>query len=56
MQPKADTCTSCGVRLIGRGSTSFPCPDCADVHVGRCPQCRDQGVEYECPSCAFVGP
>ncbi|MDX1611051.1 MAG: zinc finger domain-containing protein [Candidatus Thermoplasmatota archaeon] len=53
---KADTCTSCGERLIDRGGTEFPCPKCGDHQLGRCPECRDQGVEYECAGCGFVGP
>jgi predicted RNA-binding Zn-ribbon protein involved in translation (DUF1610 family) len=49
-------CSSCGVRLQGRASTTFKCPSCGAEEIGRCPQCRDQGVKYECKKCGFVGP
>jgi predicted RNA-binding Zn-ribbon protein involved in translation (DUF1610 family) len=51
-----ETCTSCGERLIGRGSTSFPCPECGEEPVGRCRECRDQSHVYECTACGFRGP
>ncbi|MGQ0536463.1 MAG: zinc finger domain-containing protein [Methanobacteriota archaeon] len=50
------TCTSCGIRLLGEGNTVFPCPACGNVRLGRCPQCRDQGVTYACRECGFQGP
>lgn len=53
---KADTCSSCGDRLVEKGSTDFLCPKCGDHPIGRCPECRDQGVEYECTDCGFIGP
>ncbi|MCQ2071064.1 MAG: zinc finger domain-containing protein [archaeon] len=49
-------CSSCGKRLIGHGNTFFKCPKCGEVEIGRCAQCRDQSVPYECPGCKFVGP
>ncbi|MBO4797991.1 MAG: DUF1610 domain-containing protein [Candidatus Methanomethylophilaceae archaeon] len=49
-------CSSCGKRLIGRGNTFFKCPKCGDFEIGRCDQCRDQGVPYECKKCGFMGP
>ncbi len=49
-------CTSCGLALTARGATSFPCPDCGDAGLGRCPRCRDQSVVYRCPKCGFEGP
>ncbi len=49
-------CSSCGVRLQGRANTTFKCPKCGKEEIGRCAQCRDQGVKYECKSCGFVGP
>ena len=51
-----ETCTSCGVRLIGQATTSFLCPNCGEGKLGRCAQCRDQSVEYLCAHCGFVGP
>jgi predicted RNA-binding Zn-ribbon protein involved in translation (DUF1610 family) len=51
-----DVCSSCGVRLTGKGATSFPCPDCGDAAIGRCDQCRDQSVLYKCEACGFAGP
>ena len=49
-------CSSCGIRLQGRASTTFKCPNCGAEEIGRCAQCRDQGVKYECKKCGFVGP
>lgn len=49
-------CTSCGVRLVGRTETTFLCPSCGQVQIGRCMNCRDQSVKYKCPACGFVGP
>lgn len=53
---KEKICSSCGVRLIGKGITFFPCPNCGASEIGRCPNCRDQSVQYFCPSCGFKGP
>ncbi|MBR4227180.1 MAG: DUF1610 domain-containing protein [Candidatus Methanomethylophilaceae archaeon] len=49
-------CSSCGKRLIGHGNTFFKCPKCGEYEIGRCDQCRDQGVSYECKKCGFMGP
>ncbi len=49
-------CSSCGKRLIGRGNTFFKCPKCGEYEIGRCAQCRDQSVSYECKKCGFIGP
>lgn len=49
-------CSSCGKRLIGHGNTFFKCPKCGDYEIGRCDQCRDQSVPYECKKCGFIGP
>lgn len=49
-------CSSCGIRLQGSGNTTFKCPNCGAEEIGRCAQCRDQGVKYECKKCGFVGP
>jgi len=53
---KDKICSSCGKRLIGHGNTTFKCPKCGNTEVGRCDQCRDQSVSYECKKCGFVGP
>ncbi|MBM4249659.1 MAG: DUF1610 domain-containing protein [Euryarchaeota archaeon] len=53
---KAESCSSCGVRLVDRGSTTFACPQCAETVIGRCKQCRDQSVTFSCAKCGFVGP
>lgn len=53
---KALSCTSCGERLVVKGSASFNCPQCGQVLVGRCKQCRDQSVPYKCTGCGFTGP
>ncbi|MBQ8373842.1 MAG: zinc finger domain-containing protein [Candidatus Methanomethylophilaceae archaeon] len=49
-------CSSCGKRLVGHGNTFFKCPKCGEYEIGRCDQCRDQGVAYECKKCGFMGP
>jgi Zn-ribbon RNA-binding protein len=49
-------CNSCGVRLVGNGITFFKCPICGAEEIGRCAQCRDQSVKYECKKCGFTGP
>ncbi|UCH88855.1 MAG: DUF1610 domain-containing protein [Thermoplasmata archaeon] len=51
-----ETCTSCGIRLVGKGSTAFPCPSCGETQIGRCKQCRNQSARYVCPNCGFRGP
>ena len=53
---KAESCSSCGVRLVENGSVSFSCPQCGGATIGRCRQCRDQSVDYTCPACGFQGP
>jgi len=53
---KTDVCTSCGIRLIETGDTSFPCPVCGKEVIGRCRMCRDQSVKYLCKNCGFEGP
>jgi predicted RNA-binding Zn-ribbon protein involved in translation (DUF1610 family) len=53
---RAENCNSCGIRLHGRGITSFKCPNCGKGLIGRCPQCRDQSVEYTCTECGYKGP
>ena len=35
---------------------TFKCPKCGEYEIGRCDQCRDQGVSYECKKCGFIGP
>jgi hypothetical protein len=49
-------CNSCGIRLVGNGITFFKCPICGVEEIGRCAQCRDQSVKYECKKCGFTGP
>ena len=49
-------CTSCGKGLNEPGTTFFPCPNCGEVEIGRCMNCRDQSVKYVCSNCGFVGP
>jgi predicted RNA-binding Zn-ribbon protein involved in translation (DUF1610 family) len=49
-------CSSCGIRLIGKSTTFFPCPNCGKTEIGRCPNCRDQSVTYICAKCGFSGP
>ena len=53
---RADRCTSCGVRLVDKGGTSFLCPQCSQVMIGRCAQCKDQSTLFVCKECGFEGP
>ena len=53
---RKENCSSCGIRLIERGDTVFPCPHCGASLVGRCRNCRDQSVKYKCVDCGFMGP
>lgn len=53
--PRAEFCTSCGIRLLERGKVQFPCPECTRS-IGRCWRCRSQAIIYRCPSCGFSGP
>lgn len=52
----AETCSSCGTRIMGNAVTAFLCPNCGERPVGRCSQCRDQGTKYRCSACGFTGP
>ncbi len=56
VSPEESRCTSCGAVLLGKGTTTFPCPSCGQAKIGRCTRCRDQSVAYHCPACSFVGP
>ena len=49
-------CASCGTRLTGKGDVIFKCPGCGKKQMGRCAQCRDQSVVYNCPDCGYEGP
>jgi predicted RNA-binding Zn-ribbon protein involved in translation (DUF1610 family) len=49
-------CTSCGIRLVDKGTVVFKCPSCVKANIGRCTQCRDQSVAYVCPECGYEGP
>lgn len=55
MLKRAVTCTSSGVPLTDKKSTSFPCPSCGEP-IGRSERCRNQAVAYICPGCGFSGP
>jgi hypothetical protein len=48
-------CISCGINIVGGGSTTFACPEC-DYTIVRCRKCRKQSNLYECPDCGFTGP
>ncbi len=53
---RAEKCTSCGVPLLGKGTSAFKCPQCGEAVVGRCNTCREQAVNYTCAKCGFTGP
>ena len=48
-------CSSCGIPLVERKSTIFPCPGC-NLSIGRCPRCRSNGAKYHCLGCDYIGP
>ncbi|MCL4325797.1 MAG: zinc finger domain-containing protein [Candidatus Thermoplasmatota archaeon] len=56
MEIGKEKCNSCGTPLKERGFTTFKCPSCSNEYIGRCNQCRNNSVEYVCPSCKFRGP
>ncbi len=53
---KEHSCSSCGTRLIDKGTVVFNCPNCDTGKIGRCAHCRDQSVPYICPECGYEGP
>ncbi|MBN1168099.1 MAG: DUF1610 domain-containing protein [Methanospirillaceae archaeon] len=48
-------CTSCNAPLALEGATRFGCPACG-TDIMRCYRCREQSIEYVCPTCGFRGP
>lgn len=56
MPKLVEVCSSCGVRLLERGYTTFSCPGCGESAIGRCEECRNQSVVYSCKECGFQGP
>ena len=53
---KEYSCTSCGTRLVDKGTVVFACPACEKGTIGRCAQCRDQSVPFTCQECGYEGP
>ncbi|OKY77166.1 MAG: Zn-ribbon RNA-binding protein with a function in translation [Candidatus Methanohalarchaeum thermophilum] len=49
-------CVSCGITITGPAFTSFPCPECGEVTIARCKNCRKQSNHYKCSECGFIGP
>ncbi|MDD5253838.1 MAG: zinc finger domain-containing protein [Candidatus Nanoarchaeia archaeon] len=50
-------CTSCKKEIINDiGSSKFMCPNCGEVEIIRCSECRKIGARYKCHSCNFEGP
>lgn len=56
MDGQEKACSSCGIRLVRKSETTFPCPKCGQAEIGRCTNCRDQSVKYRCSACGFTGP
>ena len=50
-----ENCTSCNGPMAEQGSTVFGCPACG-ASISRCYRCREQSVEFVCPTCGFRGP
>ncbi len=53
---KTEKCSSCGILLGGTVYTFFDCPNCGQVPLARCLNCKTLSIKYECPECGFVGP
>lgn len=50
-------CSSCGKLIHPREKgVEFYCPNCGEILIRRCYDCRKQGVTYTCPKCGFEGP
>ncbi len=49
-------CSSCKRKVVNdKGSVTFKCPQCTDVEIVRCTECRANAVKYNC-GCGFEGP
>ncbi|UCD03990.1 MAG: DUF1610 domain-containing protein [Candidatus Woesearchaeota archaeon] len=54
---KEKECTSCKKRIINDpSSVSFTCPNCLEVIIIRCGECRKKAIKYRCSKCKFEGP
>ncbi|MHB8360897.1 MAG: zinc finger domain-containing protein [Thermoplasmataceae archaeon] len=51
-----ETCSSCGIGLVGEGYAIFDCPKCGENLLGRCRNCREHSTAYSCEKCGFQGP
>ncbi|MBT7903285.1 RNA-binding protein [Candidatus Woesearchaeota archaeon] len=50
-------CISCKKKVSNlAGTARFPCPNCGDSEITRCPNCRKLVAKYTCPKCKFDGP
>lgn len=50
-------CASCKKRVTNiKGTTRFPCPNCAKTTIIRCSNCRETAAKYKCSNCGFSGP
>jgi len=50
-------CSSCGVNIIAKGNfVKFSCPNCGEVEIVRCLNCKTASNKYTCSKCGFVGP
>ncbi|MFQ6051166.1 MAG: zinc finger domain-containing protein [Candidatus Hydrothermarchaeota archaeon] len=55
--PEYESCTTCGEYLLPHESyTIFPCPNCGEVEIKRCHNCRRLSNVYKCSNCGFEGP
>jgi Zn-ribbon RNA-binding protein len=50
-------CSSCGISLIGQENfVKFNCPNCSEIAIVRCKQCKTLSIPYKCEKCNFEGP
>ena len=47
-------CTSCN-KEVGNNYVEFKCPECGNIKIVRCDNCRTTSKPYTC-ECGFEGP
>jgi len=57
MEKEILVCNSCKKNVANdKGTTRFPCPNCAKTQIVRCLNCRKKATKYTCYACNFTGP
>ncbi|TAL47216.1 DUF1610 domain-containing protein [archaeon] len=50
-------CTTCNTDVLAKKNfVRFNCPDCGQVEIVRCLECKQRNAKYSCSGCAFQGP